>query len=305
MKYNFDFLREFPQDSVKLSFEEPMCKHTSFRIGGNADLFCDVHNLQALKQILIHCKQSDPEIPLTILGKGSNVLVSDKGIRGMVLRLKGEFTQIKKISDDKIYCGAGVSLAALCLFAKENSLSGLEFAWGIPGSVGGAVYMNAGAYNGEMKDVVTAVSHISMDGTVGKLEKSSLNFGYRHSAYIDGDKIITGVFLDLKQGNDEEISARMDDLMQRRKDKQPLDFPSAGSAFKRPKGCYAAALIEECALKGVSVGGACVSTKHSGFIINTGGATCKDVLDLIEHIQKTVKSQKNVDLMCEVRYIGE
>lgn len=305
MEYNFDFLQEIPQDAIKLSFKEPMSKHTSFRIGGNADLFCDVHNLKALKQILIYRKQNNFEFPLTILGKGSNVLVSDKGIRGMVLRLKGEFTQIKKISDDRIYCGAGVSLAALCLFAKENSLSGLEFAWGIPGSVGGAIYMNAGAYGGEMKDVVTAVSHISMDGTVGKLEGKDLNFDYRHSAYIDSDKIITGVFLCLKQGNNEEISARMDTLMQRRKDKQPLDFPSAGSIFKRPTGCYAAALIEECDLKGVSVGGACVSTKHSGFVINMGGATCKDVLELIAHIQKTVKLRKNVDLVCEVRYIGE
>ncbi|MGN0536995.1 MAG: UDP-N-acetylmuramate dehydrogenase, partial [Acutalibacteraceae bacterium] len=303
MKYNIDFFQDIAQEDFELVFQEPMKKHTSFRIGGNADLFCTVHSLDALSKVLKGCQ--DNHIPLTILGKGSNVLVSDLGIRGMVLRLKGVFTEIRKISEDRIYCGAGVSLAALCLFAKENSLSGLEFAWGIPGSVGGAVYMNAGAYNGEIKDVVTAVTHVSMDGTVGKIEGNALDFGYRHSAYFNGNKIITGAFFKLKKGLPLEIGNEMDSFMNRRKDKQPLDFPSAGSIFKRPKGNYAAALIEQCSLKGVSVGGACVSPKHSGFIINTGNATCQDVIDLINYIQRVVKEQKGVDLVCEVRRIGE
>ncbi len=303
MEYNIDFFEDIAKEDFDLIFQEPMKKHTSFRIGGNADLFCTVKSIDALSKVLKGCREN--QIPLTILGKGSNVLVSDLGIRGMVLRLKGVFTEIKRISEDYIYCGAGVSLAAVCLFAKEHALSGLEFAWGIPGSVGGAVYMNAGAYNGEIRDVVTAVTHISTDGTIGKIEGDALDFGYRHSAYFNGNKIITGAFFKLRKGSQTEIGNEMDNFMKRRKDKQPLDLPSAGSVFKRPKGNFAAALIEQCNLKGVSFGGACVSSKHSGFIVNTGNATCQNVVDLINHIQRVVKEQKGIELVCEIRQIGE
>lgn len=303
MKYNIDFFQDIAQNEYELVFDEPMKKHTSFRIGGTADLFCTVFTFEALNAVLQGCQRNG--IPLIILGKGSNVLVSDLGIRGMVLRLKGVFAEIKKISENRVYCGSGVSLAALCLFAKENALSGLEFAWGIPGSVGGAIYMNAGAYGGEIKDVVTAATHISADGIAGKIEGDALDFGYRHSAYFNSSQIITGAFFKLEKSTPHEIGNTMDGFMKRRRDKQPLDLPSAGSVFKRPKGNYAGALIEQCNLKGCAFGGACVSLKHSGFIVNNGNATCQNVADLIAHIQKVVKEQKGVELVCEIRRIGE
>ena len=277
---------------------EPMSKHTSFKIGGNADVYIKVNNLSKLSTILKECQASD--VDYMILGNGSNLLVSDDGIRGVVIRLDGDFRKITLLDDTTIFCGAGATLAYLCKFALNCGLSGLEFAWGIPGTVGGAVFMNAGAYDGEMKDVVHSVSHISPSGEIGRTEKENMNFGYRTSVYRSNNMIITGVTLKLKKGNPDEIRAKMDDYMSRRSTKQPLEYPSAGSVFKRPEGNYAGALIEQCGLKGKTCGGAQVSEKHAGFIINKSNATAKDVRDLISQIQKTVSDKTGYNLECEL-----
>lgn len=277
---------------------EPMSKHTSFKIGGNADVYIKVNNLSKLSTILKECQASD--VDYMILGNGSNLLVSDDGIRGVVIRLDGDFRKITLLDDTTIFCGAGATLAYLCKFALNCGLSGLEFAWGIPGTVGGAVFMNAGAYDGEMKDVVHSVSHISPSGEIGRTEKENLNFGYRTSVYRSNNMIITGVTLKLKKGNPDEIRAKMDDYMLRRSTKQPLEYPSAGSVFKRPEGNFAGALIEQCGLKGKTCGGAQVSEKHAGFIINKSNATSKDVRDLIGEIQKTVSEKTGYSLECEL-----
>ena len=277
---------------------EPMSKHTSFKIGGNADVYIKVNNLSKLSTILKECQDSD--VDYMLLGNGSNLLVSDDGIRDVVIRLDGDFRKIALVDDTTIFCGAGATLAYLCKFALNCGLSGLEFAWGIPGTVGGAVFMNAGAYDGEMKDVVHSVSHISPIGEIGRIEKDNLIFGYRTSVYRSNNMIITGVTLKLKKGNPDEIRAKMDDYMSRRSTKQPLEYPSAGSVFKRPEGNFAGALIEQCGLKGKTCGGAQVSEKHAGFIINKSNATAKDVRDLISEIQKTVSDKTGYNLECEL-----
>ncbi len=298
----YDFLNDFDEKSIVTYFDEPMRRHTSFKIGGNADAYCVVQNSAALIKLLKICRKR--EIPYYIIGKGSNLLVSDNGIRGTVIRLGGEFKSISLVDDCLIRCGAGASLASLCSFALDHSLGGLEFAWGIPGSVGGAAFMNAGAYGGEIKDVAVSAMYIDENGNRKRYEGSGLDFGYRRSAFSGKNQIITDVFFKLEHKAQRSIREEMDELMRRRKSKQPLDYPSAGSTFKRPEGYYAAALIEECGLKGESVGGAQVSEKHAGFIINKGGATCSDVKDLIENVKEQVYNQKGVRLQCEVKFIG-
>ena len=278
--------------------DEPMNKHTSFKIGGNADTYVKVDSLSTLGTIIRECVDSD--IDYLILGNGSNVLVSDEGYRGVIIRLDGEFRKISLIDETTIYCGAGASLATLCKFALNNGLSGLEFAWGIPGTVGGAVFMNAGAYDGEMKNVVHSVSHLTPDGGIGRCEKDDLQMGYRTSVYRSNKCIITGVTLKLKKADPEAIRAKMDDFMNRRSTKQPLEFPSAGSVFKRPEGAYAGALIEQCGLKGKCHGGAQVSDKHAGFIINKDNATANDVKSLIREVQTKVFDETGYDLECEL-----
>ena len=212
--------------------------------------------------------------------------------------------QVIRAEDNVIRAGAGCTLAKVCLFAKNMSLSGLEFAWGIPGSVGGAVYMNAGAYNGEIRDVAVSVDYMDAEGNVRRMRQEELDFSHRHSAFTDTDHVILSASFQLTPASQDQISERMQELMNRRKDKQPINHPSAGSIFKRPEGAFAAALIEQCGLKGYAVGGAEVSEKHAGFIVNDRNATAKDVLSLIEHIKKVVKEQKNIDLTCEIRFIG-
>lgn len=278
--------------------DEPMSKHTTFKIGGNADTYIKVNTLSKLSTILKECKDSD--VDYMILGNGSNVLVSDDGIRGAVIRLDGEFRQITLIDETTIYCGAGASLAYLCKFAHKCGLSGLEFAWGIPGTVGGAVFMNAGAYDGEMKNVVYSVSHMTSDGVIGRVEKDNLQFGYRTSVYRENNNIITGVTLKLKKGNADDIRNKMDDYLERRSSKQPLEYPSAGSVFKRPEGNYAGALIEQCGLKGKYHGGAQVSDKHAGFIINKSHASANDVKNLISEVQTVVADKTGYNLECEL-----
>ena len=294
----------FEDLGCEVKADEPMKNHTSFKIGGSADLFVTVGDDRQLVSVISLCSAN--EIPLFVLGNGSNLLVSDKGIRGVVLKLSGQFCDIRFNGDGSIHCGAGAQLSKLCAFALEHSLTGLEFAWGIPGSCGGAAFMDAGAYGGEMKDVVISCEHIDLrTGQCGSFSGEELDFAYRHSVYSGGGYVITALNLRLEQGNKEQIRAKMDELMGRRKDKQPLEYPSAGSIFKRPVGYFAGGLIEQCGLKGAQVGGAQVSPKHAGFIVNVGGATCEDVLGLIADIQKTVREETGVDLECEVRKTGE
>jgi UDP-N-acetylmuramate dehydrogenase len=280
---------------------EPMKKHTTFRIGGEVSAYIKVSNLSRLSAIIKECKVAD--VDYIVLGNGSNVLVSDEGIDSVVIRLDGEFKKISLINETTIYCGAGVTLATLCKFALKNGLTGLEFAWGIPGSVGGAVFMNAGAYGGEMKDVIHSVSHITRRGEIGRIEGDDLQLGYRTSVYRQNGHIITGVTLKLQKASQNDIQAKMDDYLSRRSSKQPLEYPSAGSVFKRPEGAFAGALIEQCGLKGKTIGGAEVSEKHAGFIINKGNATANDVKQLIKEIKNTVKTKTGYDLECELIFL--
>ncbi len=278
-----------------------MSKYTTFKTGGTAPLFIEPESVEALSKVMKAC--SDENIKPFILGNGSNLLVADEGVSTVVIKLGEAFNNIELIGDDTIVCGAGLSLSKLCNFALDNSLTGLEFAFGIPGSCGGAAYMNAGAYGGEMKDVLIKCTHIDADGNLATRIGDELNLSYRHSAYTESDDVIISLELKLKKGSRDDIRAKMNELIAKRRDKQPLEFPSAGSTFKRPEGYFAAALIEECGLKGKTIGGAQVSEKHSGFIINIGNATANDILSLISFVQKTVFEKKGVNLETEVKII--
>ena len=284
---------------IEYRLNAPMSEHTTFKIGGNASIIAYVTSPEDIQCIVKAC--NDLGIRYIPVGNGSNLLVADEGIDACVIQIGNRFSQVKLIDGDTIYADAGASLMKICRFALENELSGLEFAYGIPGSCGGAAFMNAGAYGGEMKDVLLKCEHVDKNGNVGSLSGDELKLSYRHSAYYDNDCIITGLYLKLKKGKASDIRAKMDDLIGRRKDKQPLEYPSAGSTFKRPEGYFAGALIQECGLKGASVGGAAVSEKHAGFVINKGGATCKDVLDLCRLVSDKVLKEKGVKLEMEIR----
>lgn len=291
-----EFLKKIKCD---YAVDEPMSKHTTFKIGGNAKVVAYPSSEEQISQIVKFTKEN--EIRLLTVGNGSNLLVADEGIDACVMILDDHFAGIKLIDDETIFALSGTLLIKVCRFAYENGLSGLEFAYGIPGSCGGGAFMNAGAYGGEMKDVMFRCSHIDRNGDRGFLEGDDMRLGYRHSAYYDNGCIITGVYLKLKKADKAEIKSKMDDFMSRRREKQPLEYPSAGSTFKRPEGYFAGALIEECNLKGKRVGGAEVSEKHAGFVINKGNATCKDVLDLCELVSDTIKKEKGVSLEMEIR----
>lgn len=278
---------------------EPMSNRTSFKTGGPAELLVCPDNIDALITILKVCKENN--IRTFIIGNGSNILVSDNGLSGVVIMLSSNFSEIKLLDEETVFCQSGVSMTRLCRFALEHSLSGLEFAFGIPGTAGGAAYMNAGAYGGEMKDVLVKCEHIDENMHLSSFSDDELKLGYRKSVYTDSSNIITSLTLKLKKADYNEIKAKMDKNLFKRKDKQPLEYPSAGSTFKRPEGYFAGALIEECGLKGYSVGGAQVSEKHAGFVINKNHATSNDVLNLIRHIQDTVYKNKGVLLETEVK----
>ncbi len=276
---------------------------TSFHIGGPADVLIDIPSAEAAFEVLRCCQQEG--IPTLLLGNGSNLLAGDKGFRGAVLRLRGGAPRL--LDDGILFCGAGASLTQLCLFARDNGLTGLEFAYGIPGSVGGAVYMNAGAYGGEMADVLLSADVIPLDGSHPvTLTKEELKPGYRHSVLMNEmPGIITGATFRLQSGNKDAITARMKELMGKRQEKQPLEYPSAGSFFKRPEGYFAGALIEQAGLKGYTVGGAQISEKHAGFVINRGNATAADVLALCHQVQEIILKKNGVKLEPEVRFVGE
>lgn len=289
------------KQNIEYLLDEPMKNHTSFKIGGPCDLLVNINSIEELKNITKECKDND--VNFMILGNGSNMLVHDKGIEGVVIKLGGEFLDIK-LDDDCITSGSAVLLEDLCVYAEDNSLTGLEFAYGIPGSVGGAAFMNAGAYDGEMKNVVSSVMYLDKDNNVKEYSIDQLQYGYRKSIFRQTGEIILFVKYKLSHGDKKAISEKMDDLMNRRKSKQPLEYPSAGSVFKRPEGQYAGTLIQQCGLKGRTCGGAQVSEKHSGFIINVDNATCDDVLGLVKIVQDTVKEQTGFFLEREIIDIG-
>lgn len=295
------FKEKLSEFNIEYKTSEPMKDHTSFKIGGAAEVFISVKTTSELKRVLSLCREYN--VQYLLIGNGSNLLVSDDGIKGAVIKLEGDFKKIE-VDGEYITAGAGASLTKLCLDALKNDLTGLEFGYGIPGSVGGAAYMNAGAYGGEMKDVIVSCTHLDPDLNVGTFTLDDLDLSYRHSAYMKGEYVILSVKLKLRKGDSTAIKAHMDLFMQKRMDKQPLDLPSAGSVFKRPEGAFAAALIEECGLKGKSVGGAQVSEKHTGFIVNKGNATCKDVLDLVEIVKADVKEKTGFDLEREIIHIS-
>ena len=279
-------------------FDEPLSAHTSFKIGGNAKLFVVPESDEALAELLKFC--ADGNIRTLIIGNGSNMLISDNGFDGAIIYIGEKMSGISFIDETTVKAQAGALLVSVCRKAQAQSLGGMERLYGIPGSVGGGLYMNAGAYGGEMKDVVYSVSHITQNGDIGRTEAENLEFGYRTSVYRKNGCIITGAVFKLKKDDPEEIQNRMNDYMNRRSTKQPLEYPSAGSVFKRPEGNFAGALIEQCGLKGKSCGGAQVSEKHAGFIINKSNATAKDVRDLIGEIKKTVSDKTGYNLECEL-----
>ena len=287
-------------DNVKL--QEPMSRHTTFRIGGPADFYLCPHSTKEVQEIVEICKEE--KLPYFVLGNGSNLLVSDKGYRGVVVQLWKNFSDIT-VKDCCIQAKAGALLSKVATEALEAGLTGMEFASGIPGTIGGAAFMNAGAYGGEMKDIIKSVKVLDTQGEVRVLPKEELKMGYRTSIVKEKGYTVLSVELELSKGNREEIRNTMEDLKERRTSKQPLEMPSAGSTFKRPEGYFAGKLIMDSGLRGFSVGGAQVSEKHCGFVVNKGGATAMDVLNLIREVQRKVKEQFGVDLETEVRFLGE
>ncbi len=291
------------QNSIRGSKDVALREYCTFKIGGPADFMVWPGSEEQLAYLLRYLQQQD--MRYMILGRGSNVLFSDRGYRGVIICLGTDFSQMELIEENVIACDAGASLMQLCRYALEKGLSGLEFAYGIPGTVGGGVYMNAGAYGGEMKDVLRSTWHLSPDGSIANLSGQEMELSYRHSVYTDSDKVITRAEVRLTPGDPEEIRGRMEDYMQRRRSKQPLEYPSAGSTFQRPQGAYASALIDQCGLKGHRVGGAMVSEKHAGFVISAHNATCADVLELMRQIQQVVLKQTGFQLVNEVKIIPE
>ncbi len=291
---------------------EPMSSHTSFHIGGPADAVVFVNNEEELARVLGIVAEEDA--PHMLIGNGSNLLVSDEGYPGIAIKLAGEFEVIKQDEEDKtlVTIGAARLMSSTAAFLTERGLAGFEFASGIPGSIGGAVFMNAGAYGGEIKDVcesVRVLCRAEEQGESGRYEARTLSnedmdFGYRHSAAEDMGMIIVSAKMRFTEDDPAAIAARVEELREKRNSKQPVNYPSAGSTFKRPVGGYAAALIEQSGLKGYRVGGAEVSTKHSGFVINIGGATCEDVLAVMRHVRETVLADSGILLEPEVRLIN-
>ena len=284
----------------------PMTAHTSFKVGGPAELLVTAPGGAAAGEVRRRCR--DEGVPCLLLGNGSNLLVSDSGIRGVVMKIAGREDAPAVVGQQDgctlVSCPAGVSLKRLCVFARQQGLSGLEFAYGIPATVGGAVYMNAGAYGGEMKDALHEAQVFTQEGE-RHIPLADMDLSYRHSRFMETGWLIAGAVFSLTPDDPQQIAARMEDFMGRRKAKQPLEYPSAGSFFKRPVGYFAGTLIEQTGLKGLTIGGAQVSEKHAGFLINRGGATCADVKALAAEVQRRVFEAHGVQLTPEVRFIGD
>ena len=327
--------KNFIIEKSRIFFNEPMNKHTSFKIGGNAECFIKVKSIEELKQIIQEVNKENKNqlkspkeeqtehkikqetnidenkkikekgIQITILGNGSNILVRDKGIKGIVIENSIEQLEIQEKEKIEIKVGAGNKLSNLAHKLAQKSIKGLEFASGIPGTIGGAIKMNAVAYGKEMKDIIKTVTCMDREGNIHELKNKELNFEYRHSIFFTNNLIIVGAKLELEKGKKEEIQSQMNEYLQNRKEKQPIEYPSAGSTFKRGKDFITAKLIDEAGLKGKTIGGACVSEKHAGFIINKQNATAEDVLELVEYVKKIVKEKFNKEIELEVQIIGE
>lgn len=288
-------------ENITYTENEPMNRHISFRLGGRAKLFAEPKSADEIISLIKFARES--KMKYAVIGNGSNLLVRDEGYDGLVIHLGESFGEIKLLDENTVFAQAGASLMKVCSFALSNSLTGLEFAYGIPGSAGGAAYMNAGAYGGEMKDVLYKCTHIDDNLCLGELEADALKLSYRHSAYAENGCIITGLFMKLKKGDPDRIKEKMHELYARRREKQPLEFPSAGSTFKRPEGYFAGKLIDDLGLRGFSVGGAKVSEKHAGFVINYDGASCSDVLKLCDEVHKRVMDAYGVSLEREIKIL--
>ena len=290
---------------LEVRANEPMSRHTSFRIGGPARLMALPKSAVQAKAAVLAAREAN--ILPFFLGNGSNLLVPDEGVERFLIQPAGRYAAdpLNRVWEEngQLCAGGGVSLAVLANAAQGRALTGLEFASGIPGSVGGAVVMNAGAYGGEMAQVLVSVTALDLDGSIQTIPAESCGLGYRRSVFSDGQRLVLEARFQLSSGDPSAIRARMDELAARRKEKQPLEYPSAGSMFKRPEGYFAAALIDQCGLKGFAVGGAQVSEKHAGFVVNRGGATCADVLELVRQVQARVQEQTGVALEMEVKVL--
>ena len=292
----------FKKISPHLLENEPMSAHTTFRIGGPADMFVSVRSISEVRELIKAAKET--MTPFMVIGNGSNMLVSDKGIRGLVIHIGKDLSDIS-VSGNIITAQAGALMSKVASEALRAELTGFETLSGIPGSLGGGLFMNAGAYGGEIKNVVKSVTYRDESGEIYTVSNEECKFSYRHSIFCDGGKYILSAELELKKGDPSEIKAAMDDYNNRRKEKQPLSMPSAGSTFKRPEGYFAGRLIEDCGLKGYRVGGAMISDLHAGFVVNTGNATASDVMTLIDDVRDMVRKKFGVELEPEVRLIGE
>lgn len=299
-----DLLNQFCSvlGSDNVMMDEPMSKHTTFRVGGPADFYLNPHSTEELKRALCICKEEN--IPYFIIGNGSNLLVSDEGYRGVVIQIYRNMSETEVQGETKIRAKAGALLSAVAKTALNHSLTGMEFASGIPGTIGGAVVMNAGAYGGEMKDILEEVTVLTKEGEVKTLAASELELGYRTSIVMKEGYIVLEAVLNLEKGDAQKIGHRMNELKEQRVSKQPLEFPSAGSTFKRPEGYFAGKLIMDAGLAGYQVGGAQISAKHCGFVINAGGAAAGDVYRLICQVQKIVYDKFQVKLETEVKMLG-
>lgn len=301
---NLDFYNQLINciDKERVLLDEPMKQHTTFRVGGNADYFVMPQNAEEVKNIVALCKEAD--MPYYILGNGSNLLVGDKGYRGVIIQIYKEMNHIR-IDGDKVIAQAGALLSRVGTATLEAELTGFEFAAGIPGTVGGAVFMNAGAYGGEMKDIIANATVLTQDGDIVTINKEDLELGYRTSVIAKKGYVVLEAEYQLQKGDKEAIRARMDELKVQRVTKQPLEYPSAGSTFKRPEGYFAGKLIQDAGLRGFQVGGAEVSEKHCGFVINKDQATAADIQELMRQVSDKVMQEFGVKLEPEVKTLGE
>ena len=288
------------QDSIK--YNEPMKKHTTMRVGGPCDCMVEPSSIEEIQKILEYARKNN--IKYYVIGNGSNLLVKDEGVHALIIKISNKFSTVE-VNGEHVKAYSGCSVPKLSQIAKENSLSGLEFACGIPGSVGGGIRMNAGAYGSEMVNVVEKVGFLDEDGKLNEIDGKDAHFTYRHSMFVENPKyIVVYAIYKLQNGNKDEISKIMEENMNSRKQKQPIEYPNFGSVFKRPEGYFVGKLVDDCGLKGYKIGGAQVSTKHSGFMVNIEDATCKDVLDLIEYVKEKVYEKFNVKLQEEVVILG-
>ncbi len=297
MSYIDELISVCEKYQCRYKLDEPLKNHTTFKIGGACEIAVFLNCEGCAVDVINYCRNN--KVKFAVIGNGSNIIADDKGFDGAVLIIGNDFSNINFIRDEVVECEAGLPLSRLCTVIMQEGLSGLEFAYGIPGTVGGALYMNAGAYGGEMSDIVTSADYIDSDGMVKTIMKENMDLSYRHSAFMNSGRIIIRVRMKLKKGEIPEIERKMEQLISQRREKQPLNFPSAGSTFKRPDGAFASALIEQCGLKGCCVGDAQVSEKHSGFVINKGNASYEDIMNLVDKVKEKVRSDTGYELELE------